>query len=183
MRRIVADGELTLANMREAAARTMECFELVGSDFFIEELGYGDFSVTIKFELGQGLDEVLEEMGEEVYRASINCELEYWNELWSLWELIRLNPEAEDFDGMIAECLIRNDLAAEGFTGRQFREASMSCGLLIEDDPMNPLSPEERQELFEAHWEATRDCRPQLPGPVYLDEGVAWDCQMDPLNN
>ena len=131
---------------------------------------YGDYS---------GFDEYIESLDEATRRANTECQLRYWNDLWILWDLIRVNPNAEDFDTLIADCLVRNDLADESLTGRQFREALNACGALFEHDPDQPFT----QEEIDAILEAVQDCRPQLPGPAYLDEGVAWDCQMDPLNN
>ena len=177
VRRIVADGELTLPEMREAAVRTMECFESVDAIFRIVEIGYGAFSVTFDVPDGMTVEEALNVFTTE---ESVACEAEYFNELWGLWNLIRANPDAVDLDVLTAECLIRHGLADSGLTGRKFREAASVCDFEFVDDPENPMTVEERRILWEEHLEATRDCRPQLPGGVYLDEGQAWDCQMDP---
>jgi len=185
VRAIVADGELTLAEMREAAARTNECFESVGSPATIDESSGGAFMLSLPHRVGYegSWDTVVHYGSLEIQEASIACEFEYFNGLWGLWDATRVNPDGEDFNTLVAECLVRNEVAAAGLTGAMFQEAAMMCAFHFEHDPDNPLSPEEIIALSQAHWEANQDCRPQLPGPVYLDEGVAWNCQMDPLNN
>lgn len=175
VRAVVEDGELTLAEMREAVARTLECWGDLGyapGDRQINEID-GTFQPFIRH---------FNDAGEPIELHDPNavaCELDYFNELRILWDLIRVNPDAEDFDELAAECLVRNDLAEPGFTGRHFREAAMACAVVI-TDPENPTSPEDGQAPHDAN---DPTCRPQLPGGTYLDEGTAWDCRMDPLNS
>ncbi|MCL1899302.1 MAG: hypothetical protein FWG11_02070 [Promicromonosporaceae bacterium] len=145
VRNIVSNGELTLADMREAAARTNECFASVGSPASIIEDQRGGFQNVIP----SAEDGSSGYPSEAVRRASIDCELDYRNDLWILWDRIRVNPDGVDF----------------------------------EYDPGNPMSDAEWEALWLAHGEATRGCRPRLPGGVYLDEGIALDCRMDPLNH
>ena len=178
VRSIASDGELTLAEMREAAAVTNECFERAGHWGSILEVGGGEFTHQIEH-----WDPEVMFPSEEVRLASLECKLRYFNELWILWDTVRLNPEAADFDELIAECLVRNNVAAVGLTGQQFQEAARACDFTFEADPDNPISDEEWGRLLEEHWETHADCRPQLPGGIYLDEGIAWDCRMDPMTD
>jgi len=175
VREIVANGELTLAEMREAAVRTGECYRNVGSEFRIEEHPDGSFGIVITLESFESMDDATSS-------AAIRCELDYWNELWLLWDTIRASPEGLDRDVMVVECLNRHGVTDEELTVHQFREAAGSCAFSFEEDPNNPLSAEEIEALAEEFWLNNRDCRPQLPNGVYLDAGQAWDCQMDPNN-
>ncbi|MCL1900424.1 MAG: hypothetical protein FWG11_07960 [Promicromonosporaceae bacterium] len=182
VRAIVADGELTLAEMREAIAATNACFRDVEVEFGV----VGTVETTLAedglggFTLRTGHVEPWHDVDQELRSAIADCEFRYWNDLWILWDLIRLNPDAEDFDGLVLDCLVRNSVVPQGFTYHQFREAVDQCAFVYDHDPEHPLSPEELRLLWEQH---DRDCRPQLPDGTYLDEGAAWDCQMDPLNH
>lgn len=185
VRSIVADGELTLVEMREAAARTNECLASVGSPATIDEGEGGAFMLGFYHRAGyEGHEDMAVHLGgPEIRDATFACEFEYFMDLWVLWDTIRVNPHGENFDDLVAECLIRNGLVDATLTGQAFREAALACDFFFEHDPDNPLTNEEITELSRLHWEENPDCRTQLPGPVYLDEGVAWDCQMDPLNS
>jgi len=174
IRAVVEDGELTLAEMREAAELANNCFEAVGSGFRVIEPG--GFTVWLSSE-----DAEAESIESE--RAAFECEMRYIDELRSLWHLANFGAEGVDFDELIAECLVRNDLVAVGFTGQHFQEISTQCAFAFDYETMGDLSEEELQVLIGQHWEDNSDCRPQLPGGTYLDEGLAWDCQMDPLNH
>lgn len=175
VRDIVSDGELTLGEMREAATWANRCFDAVGSPAAIIESRGGSFlNVLFEEEDARGYP------SEAVRTGSIECEFRYWNDLWVLWDMVRLNPDAEDFDELVVDCLVRNGLAAEALSVQVYRESSRACEFRFEDDPDNPISDEEFHALLTAHWHAHQDCRPQLPCGLYLDEGEAWDCRMDP---
>ena len=176
VRSIVEDGQLTLAEMREVAALTNECFQRVGSPAVIQEDERGGFMNILISEPANTYP------SEEIRVQSIECEMTYWNDLWILWDLVRLNPDAEDFEELIVDCLNRNNLSEDTVTVQIFREASQACSLTIDSDTLDTLSDEELSALFDAHWELNQDCRPQLPCGLYLDEGLARECQLDPVN-
>jgi len=182
VRAIVVDGELTLAEMREAAEAATACFRDVELEFAsvaatvttITEDGLGGFALqTSHYGYWPDVDP-------ELRSAIADCEFRYWNDLWILWDLIRLNPDGEDFNDLVVDCLVRNSVVPPDFTYRQLREVVDVCAFVYEHDPKHPLTEKELQLLWDQHdW----DCRPQLSDGAYLDEGVAWDCQMDPLSH
>jgi len=182
VRAIVADGELTLAEMREAIEAATVCFRDIESEFAavttvlttITEDGAGGFTLRTDH------DGYWHDVDPGLRSAIADCEFRYWNDLWILWDLVRLSHDGEDFNDLMLDCLVRNSVVPDDFTYRQFREVVDGCAFVFEHDPENPLTEEEIRLLWEQHdW----DCRPQLPDGTYLDDGVAWDCQMDPLNH
>ena len=185
VRAIVADGVLTLAEMREAAEATLACLRFVEQDFaHIEEVRF-DIEETGDGGFRAGMEHISPflEIDRELMDAASECELRYWNDLWILWDNIRVNPEAEDFDDLVHDCLVRNSVIPPNMTMQNFREATLAGVFHFDYDIHGSLSEEELIALWEAHEEQFADWRPQLSDGTYLDEGLAWDCQMDPLNH
>ena len=178
VRDAVADGELTLAEKREAATRTNECFVSVDASFEIREgstfywIYTGEPSATV--------EESAAAWEAATTPESQDCIFRYWNDLAILWELTVTNPLKEDLDALVVECLVRNQLADERLTIQQFQESAAMCHFHFDVDPDVDLSVEEMMQIMQ-DWEAENEgCRPVLPNGVYLDEGIARDCQLDP---
>jgi len=177
VRQIVADGELTIEEMREAAARTQECWDAIGAERWFRESADGSIGPVWRGWDGVGPNE------SENWAAE-DCTLEYFNDLWILWDLIRRNPDAEDFDQLIVDCLISHDLAEPTLTVPLFEEARIQCYFEVTEEMSATMTDEEIMAAEREHGLHMMEigCRPQLPGGTYLDEGQAWDCIMDPIS-
>jgi len=62
------------------------------------------------------------------------CSAQFLDQLSVLYIAITGNPEKRDMDEMIVECLVRNNVVAEGFTKEEYRAAS-DAGQPLTTDP------------------------------------------------
>lgn len=124
--------------MREAAARTVECYQLGGAEFFIKEQNHDRFTTALRvgdFESGA---DALNAIDPEVADHAFHCEARYWNDLADLWRLVRFNPHGDDFDTMMAYCLNRHFGLGELFTPEIMEQLQTGLPLTIELPHLDP---------------------------------------------
>jgi len=85
------------------------------------------------------------------------------------------NPYNENIDDMVAACLVRNGIVPEGFTGRDYHELFVAAGTdieLVESADGTLTLPE-----YIPHVPII------LPGGANIEEGVAWQCHLNPRHD
>ena len=161
VRDVLRDGVITTAEVRESRERFLSCAQDAGLPVTLWESG-DDWGTAISRELTEAESEL-----------EFQCFLQWDGFIQGLYTSIAQNPDGVDRDDLIAACLIRHGLAPEGFTGRDYRE-------LIAPLVMSFTGAETEEEIRAIEDAVANVPQPVLPGGHLLNEGIAWDCQVNP---
>jgi hypothetical protein len=160
VRAVLEDGRITEAEFAEAQQSVVACLS--------------DLDITaryVKDELGLTSLEVTGELNAEESKAELKCEEEWMGQIHYLHDLAITNPNGEDWNSLIAACLVRKGLAPGDFGGDDYAELIEPMGTTIapaeSDEPgMHSLSPPETM--------------PTLPGGISLDDPGVRACEANP---
>lgn len=161
IREVLSDGVIDTAEAREARDRYLSCMQDAGIPVALWEDGD---------HWGTSMPRELTEAEEGI---EFQCWLDWDGPISGLYTNITQNPEAVDRDELIAACLIRHGLAPDGFRGRDFRE-------LVAPTVASFTGTETEAERQAIEDVAASAPQPVLPGGQLLNDGIAWDCQVNP---
>jgi hypothetical protein len=164
IRRVLADGEISAAEMAESEAGTLACIDR--EDLNMRFVTHPDGSRGLRWTDSGPLDD----------DAMHACSRAWDDGLGSIYESIRVNPNNEDFAELVAACLVRTGLAPDGFTSEDL-EALMKSGSrgmeVTFDHDGNVIDDRVDREVADEH--------PLLPGGVPLWGPETAACQSNPL--
>ncbi len=165
IRDVLADGEVTVAEAREAVEQFGACMADNGLGYWVEEDPSG-WPLT-------GEQTVLwspaPHQPDQWDDASFGCQEAWLGITWPLNELgreMQMNPFNEDPDDLTARCLVRNGLAPEGFDGGDLREFQR---------PFHFWTGDARGEREAAERQATA----VLPGGATWLSAEVGECRLD----
>ncbi len=190
VREVLADGEVTSAEVQEALHRANECLAQAGEDGG----WFADPNEPTTFGTGWTPEDADPAAFFDCQCLWLGgCDDSAGMDLPNLFLGLRDNPLNVPRSDLIASCLHRHDLVADGFTGNDLVE----LGLVFELPNPDTISHEEHVRLIERlnpchtvvdhgdHLELVEipDCElppRELPGGIPFDEGQALDCTLDP---
>lgn len=166
---ILEDGVITAEEMRDAQQQTITCLKTAGiSAKYSDDSGSGIFS--LEYESSSEADSVNDQ------EIVMGCTKQWIDDIEPLYYSQVTNPQNEDFDSLIAACLVRKEIAPAGFSGKDYKK-------LMEDNSKSVTVSEE--ELADGTYmeelsEMTGQESIQIPGGKTLDEPDAVLCMMNP---
>ncbi|MCA5891936.1 hypothetical protein LEP48_01045 [Isoptericola sp. NEAU-Y5] len=156
VREALSDGEVEAAELQDAQRHVLECLSQAGISARYETDEFGQTAMVVTG------DETPEQL-----KADVACHGEWMGRIEELYARTTGNPANEDWDTMVAACLVRHGLAPEGYSGQDYAELSMQGAVTV--------------DLSEGGGEQTEAAAPQiLPGGADLNEGEALECQINP---
>lgn len=165
IRQILADGIITDAEFSEARSRVKDCMAEAGFEGWWQQGQLGDWSWTIDGRGSAAHDE-----------ASGRCFSMWLGDIHWLYQDMRFNPNNEEMSPLIAQCLVRNGLVPEGFTGHDWDEFERA-NLFDYGEGCYP-DPEREGAVI---CPATMNVNSLLPGGVDANSPEALKCRWAPL--
>lgn len=161
MRAILEDGEITAAEIKDAQGQVESCLGKAGVYGFYESDGFGVNGLTIATDLSNAQSQAMD-----------NCRAQWISGADNIYYNLVVNPNNEDFDALVAQCFVRNDLVAPGFTGKDYAELMKVNSVDVTFTPGDVVIGFQEvdidyQEVF-------------LPGEVSLDSYEAIACAANP---
>lgn len=153
---MLEDGEITAAEIKDAQGQFISCLATAGIQGVYDDTGFGYEELTIAGEL---TPEQEDSEGE--------CHVLWLGDAAELFHKQTINPNNEDFDSLIAQCLVRNGLVEFGFTGQDYAELYAPHAETFTLGPKEKLVLAETPEVF-------------LPGGVSMNDARASACVMNP---
>jgi hypothetical protein len=123
IKEVLSDYYVTDAEYAEARARNLRCLTEAGIDAWYEPQADANWSLAIAGEMTSAQQD-----------QELHCSRRWMGPIWELYDRQRNNPENRDPFDLIAECLVREGFAPDGFTGRDYLE-------FIEEHPEDILDP------------------------------------------
>ncbi|MDR0436472.1 MAG: hypothetical protein LBH11_06935 [Propionibacteriaceae bacterium] len=113
IRQILEDGLVTEAEYADMRQRVVDCVRDSGSSIvtYYEQDEYGRWSLA---------QEYWGEPSAVDLQISGDCSHEWTGVAESLYWDMRSNPNNEDWDDLVAQCLVRHGLVPKGFTGEDY---------------------------------------------------------------
>jgi len=163
VRAVLRSGEITLSDLQEAQEHTVQCWADRG---VVGGFSSDDTGVWNSYFYGDISDDDWE---------NINyCRTEWLGPIDELYHVTRFDPNMDGLDAQIVACLVRHGLAPAALTTYEYNAILDATALHFSGDGEVKVTLEE----WLSHQEEVG--RPQLPNGVYLDEGLAWGCRVDP---
>ncbi|MCL2595434.1 MAG: hypothetical protein FWD83_07950 [Promicromonosporaceae bacterium] len=190
VRAILADGIIERHEAREAMYRFVECMAEQGKPVeFIEwEDSFSFWTDDPNDEWGMDFPD---SPGRVVYDY---CQAQWlgnsWEALtiWMLWEDIQRNPtniDVNSMDDAIAECLVRNGLAPEGFTGQHYREVYNQHSVWVTGCPGCDFV--DAGGTWDEWFEIQRQQEPRVTlqdgSELWFGDDIFRTCQWNPLHD
>lgn len=159
VRSILEDGQITAAEMRDAQQQNLSCLSESGITAQYVDSGAGYSTL-----------ETAGDLDATELKAMVTCADKWTGEAESLYIDQVMNPENKDLNALIAACLVKKELAPEGFDGADFRELMRAHSQSsAQDSPGQDgsVSVEETGDII-------------LPGGQSMSNPQAIMCQMNP---
>ncbi|XBH20715.1 hypothetical protein V5R04_10805 [Jonesiaceae bacterium BS-20] len=153
---MLEDGEVTVAEIKDAQGQFISCLADAGIEGFFADTGFGYDNLTIAGEL------TIEQEDSET-----ECYIQWLGDAEGLFHSQVINPNNEDFDSLVAQCLVRKNLVPVGFTGKDFKE-------LLEASTTAEILGAGEKVVFSETSEII------LPGGISLEDPDASLCTMNP---
>ncbi|MDR2973296.1 MAG: hypothetical protein LBV00_01085 [Propionibacteriaceae bacterium] len=161
VRQMLADGKVDTAELHDAQQHMVSCMADAGYTMEFKADAYGQEHESIL--MSHGSTPFSEEEETMAWDASGVCRNQWMGLADTLYYQVQTNPNNEDWDTLVAACLVRYGLAPDGFTGKDYEEFRTSVFEGSANDP-NQDGP-----------------APPLPGgKSYSDPAVAR-CEVVPL--
>jgi hypothetical protein len=174
VRDVLADGEVTPAELSEAKDRTVACLADAGIDAWYEPMdSSGQESLVTSGDV---------ELTQTQVSADAECQMKWMGGILDLYNSRLINPDDEDLEALTVACLVRTGLAPEGFTVSDLREVVGRAS--VEYDPN--VAGAREQALLEAQSRpgVTTDAAGQLwallPSGVAMNDPIAEGCMTNP---
>jgi hypothetical protein len=164
VRGILEDGVIEEPEFDEAKDRVLECVKAA--------------KIRASYRTDQFGNDVYETIGnvsDSQAGMQTECFEQWMGDVAWLHEALRVNPLNEDLDAIIAECLVRNELAAPGFTGEDYKEFTSQFSMEVDTSTLDPK-----------HFDISIDpadlpsVAPTLPGGVSNDDPRVTACVANP---
>ncbi|MDR2973674.1 MAG: hypothetical protein LBV00_03015 [Propionibacteriaceae bacterium] len=171
VREVLADGKVDVQELQDAQQHMVSCMEERGYVLFYDVDRYGLSNQTMDMSHGPW-DNFTAAEQEEALAAERTCEDAWMGGIGSLYHMVRVNPNDEDWSGLIAACLVRHGLAPEGFTGQDWDDLIGQNATYYDTSTMDPNQPPPNQEP---------SAPMVLPGGHDMSEPEARKCRIVPL--
>lgn len=161
VRAILEDGEITAAEIKDAQGQVESCLAKAGIYGVYESNGFGVEGLTTTGELSNSQ-----------WQAMGDCQEHWIGGADYIYDNQVVNPNNEDFDSLVAQCFVHNDLVPLGFTGKDYAELTNinSADVTFSPEDYDKIRHDveiDYQEVF-------------LPGGVSLDSYEAGVCAANP---
>jgi len=168
VRQILSDGAVTDMEIQDARAHAITCLSQAGITASYEPNGYGDTNLTITGSLSITQQEA---MGA--------CMDQWIGPVEQLYYETTRNPQRQNWDDLVANCLVRKGLAPDGFTGEDYQNLSEQNTTTVTGtlDPAQIGPGGISQEATDLPLPAA-----VLPGGVPMDDPNVIGCMTDPLH-
>lgn len=164
VRQILADGQITTAEIQDARQHMIACLEQAGMSATYETDEYGRQNLTFAEEPS---------LAEEA--AELACDTQWMSSIDSLYNQTTLNPKNEDWDELVAACLVRKGLVPAGFTAQDYKDlVAASSGPRVNSAPLTPNENGVSSVTVAPMPVAV------LPGGVPMDSPEVMRCEADP---
>jgi hypothetical protein len=149
--RIIQDENITKEELDEAFDKYDGCVKSKGFVAIYDTPGSYKGGHTYSFNHGSVYED-----GQKALKAENECNQKFgFNDLSPLQDEILANPNKEDFNKIMAECLVRHGMAPEGYTANDFaNDNENETGVVKEyigvtlDEQDRP--PKEKQDMYYA---------------------------------
>ncbi|MCL2594833.1 MAG: hypothetical protein FWD83_04880 [Promicromonosporaceae bacterium] len=179
LRAILADGQITVAEMREANYRLAECLTEAGFPAWPEEDYTGRLMVRSPYVPGAEADPWW------LTPERMECTTRWWGpdeySLGFLWNMMLTDPGKVGESARVSACLVRHGQAPEDFTAALWDEIT-GIALLNEYWAAVPEEVSDAEMLDLVRNQPLPTFPPYLPGwgIVGEDEAILTGCQIDP---
>ncbi|MDR2929650.1 MAG: hypothetical protein LBV06_01885 [Propionibacteriaceae bacterium] len=164
-RSILADGVIDPSEIRDALSSTQACLDQaqVPATVNMDE----HFHVSFRTEASTT---VVQD------QTMATCQSQWMDPVFALYARIQINPDNQDMNGLVAACLVRHDLAPDGFTAHDWEELWDSYTIPTDSETIIPdESGRSRSTLTTHNPEAF------LPGGVSITDPRVSRCRTTPL--
>lgn len=110
VREVLTDGVITHSEVQDAQSRVLDCASDAG---FGGILLFVPNEPTMHFEYPAGSTQQAQDAA---YNAISECEMQWFPFGWLYWATVT-NPNSEDWDDLVAKCLVRHGVVPSPFTG------------------------------------------------------------------
>lgn len=157
VRSILADGKVEVSELQDAQRHLTTCMAEAGYSI---RLGFdSDGLPTEAWETGHDTEPFTDAEMDAMQTAYGPCRDRWMGLADTLFQYVQTNPNNEDWDGLVAGCLVRHGMVAEGFTGQDHKELWQNAN---DDDDSTGMGP-------------------YLPGGRGLGEPEGQQCETVPL--
>lgn len=153
---MLEDGEITAAEIKDAQGQFISCLATAGIQGSYDDTGFGYDSLAISGELTPEQED-----------SEGKCYYLWLGDAAELFYKQVINPNNEDFDFLVAQCLVRKNLAPVGFTGKDLKELYDAQTTTETMGPGEELTFTEQFEIF-------------LPNGISLASPEASVCSSNP---
>jgi hypothetical protein len=155
--------KVTPAEFLDAQQRVLSCIRQSGISASYDTDEYGQTNLTFPEGLS-GAQEV----------AEVACERSWMGSIQELYNETTFNPHKEDWNGLIAACLVRKGLAPSGFGAQDYRELTEKAGTQVDSSTTTP-GPNGITSVTMAPKPAAT-----LPGGATMADPEAIRCEINP---
>lgn len=164
VRQALSDGRVTPAELQDARQHVLGCLQQVGIPATYETDEYGQTGLVMVGELSSAQQ-----------AAELSCGRQWMGAIEELFNKTTSNPRNEDWNALVAACLVRKGLAPNGFTARDYRELTDREAVRVDSSTMTP------NENGISSWSTTEESPVvTLPGGARMDQPEAIRCEIDP---
>jgi len=164
VRQILQSGHITTADMKDTEQHVVTCMKAagIGASYVTDEWGIDGLQIVGALNSAQEL-------------AQKQCSEQWMGPIAALYINQYTNPNNEDWNGLIAACLVRKGLVPAGFTGQDYASLVNQYGTRMDSSTMTP----------DENGIITQTMAPSppmaLPGGVTLSDPAALACTVVPL--
>ncbi|MDR2619605.1 MAG: hypothetical protein LBC29_00500, partial [Propionibacteriaceae bacterium] len=116
VRDVVRDGVVSAAEMAESQSRVLECIAQSGLGITAYYLDNGFGLAELTFAAAENRIDAIDKQQEIV----ADCEFKWMTYIGIIYYGMMTNPNHENWDDLVAACLVRKGLVPEGFNGRDY---------------------------------------------------------------
>jgi len=163
---MLADDQITDAEFTEAQAKVVTCLKELGWDasWAPNDVGLLDqLSIATSADVSTTLPDVL------------SCKAQWLGVAESLYWSVKNNPNNDDFNGLVAACLVRVGFAPRGFTGKDLEQ------LIAQSSAAHVIGSEREPEVVVDTSDESAGGGPLLPDGTQLYRPETAPCRITPL--
>jgi len=166
VRSILAKGTISASDLKDAEQHDVACLAGAGIDASYKTNEWGIDQLTVVSAKGETSDEMADQA---------NCDAQWMGPILTLYTQQYTNPDNQDWNGLVAACLVRKGLAPSGFTGQDYANLIGQNGTPFDSSSMTPDS----NGIINIT--ATAPATIVIPGGGSLSDPTAVACTVVPL--